>query len=102
MSYFIIFGGVGKIQSVYLQKKKKAQREKMKILERNKLWRGERCWPQNSSEDRESPFCQVGGQARETPRGKVRHLTSCLLASGYPVTQTHLGPGFLAELRHDG
>lgn len=41
-------------------------------------------------------------QARETPTGKVRHLTSCLLAPGYPVTQTHLGPGFMTELRHDG
>ena len=93
MSYFIIFGGVGKIESVYLQKKKEAQREKMKILERNKLWRGERCWPQNSSEDRESPFCQVGGQARETPRGKVRHLTSVYWPRAIPLPTLIWGLG---------
>lgn len=51
--------GLERLAPVYLEKKKKknAQREKMKILERNKLWRGETCWTQSSSEDKESPFC---------------------------------------------
>ena len=56
-----------RLAPVYLEKKEKnAQREKMKILERNKLWRGEKCWAQSSSKDRESLSARQESGKRDT------------------------------------